>query len=79
MLSKYGNCTSLLKIKNKLKIGDFTNKVGKNALYFVDVRLLLPIRRYASRLPSTISYPGRTRGIIVKYSENKCDLYFSFV
>ena len=29
MLSKYGNCTRLLKIKNKLKIGCFffTNKV----------------------------------------------------
>ena len=28
MLSKYGNCTRLLKIKNKLKI-------GKNSGYFV--------------------------------------------
>ena len=24
MLSKYGNCTRLLKIKNKLKIGSFS-------------------------------------------------------
>ena len=36
MLSKYGNCTHLLKIKNKLK-GCFTNKVGKNSRYFVGV------------------------------------------
>ena len=67
------------KLKTSWKSVIFTNKVGKNALYFVDVRLLLPIRRYASRLPTTISYLGRTRGIIVKYSQNKCDLYFSFV
>ena len=38
MLFKHGNCTCLLKIKNKLKIGFFfTNKVGKNSRYFVDV------------------------------------------
>ena len=40
MLSKYGNCTRLLKIKNKLKIGCFTNKqnkVKKNSRYFVGV------------------------------------------
>ena len=36
-LSIYGNCTPLLKIKNKLKIGFFTNKVGKNCRYFVGV------------------------------------------
>ena len=28
MLSKYGNCTRLFKIKNKLKIGCFSNKVA---------------------------------------------------
>ena len=37
MLSRYGICTRLLKIKNKLKIGCFTNKVGKNSRYFLDV------------------------------------------
>ena len=39
MLPKYGNCTSLLKIKNKLKIGCFlqNNKVGNNSRYFVGV------------------------------------------
>ena len=37
MLSKYGNCTRLLKIKNKLKIVVFANKGGKNSRYFVGV------------------------------------------
>ena len=37
MLSKYDNCTCLLKIKNKLKISCFTNKVVKNSRYFVHV------------------------------------------
>ena len=37
MLSKYGNYTYLLKIKNKLKIRCFTNNVGKNCQYFVGV------------------------------------------
>ena len=36
MLSKYGNCTHLLKIKNKPKISCFY-KVGKNFRYFVDL------------------------------------------
>ena len=35
MLSKYGNYMRLLKIKNKLKIGCFTNEVAKNSGYFV--------------------------------------------
>ena len=35
MLSKYGNCTRLLKIKNKLKSFVFTNIVEKNSPYFV--------------------------------------------
>ena len=38
MLSMYGNCTRLLKVKNKLRIGCFfTNKVEKNSRYFVGV------------------------------------------
>ena len=36
MLSKYGNCTRMLIIKKKLKIGCFC-KVGKNSRYFVGV------------------------------------------
>ena len=45
MLFKYGNCTRLLKIKNKMKIGSFTNKVGKNSRYFVGVfsRIIIPL------------------------------------
>ena len=45
MLSKYGNCTLLLKIKNKLKIDCFTNKVGKNSQYFVRVfnKTIIPL------------------------------------
>ena len=35
MLSKYANCTRLLKIKIKLKIGRSLNKVGENSRYFV--------------------------------------------
>ena len=44
MLFKYGNCTRLLKIKNKMKIGWFTNKVGKISRYFVGVcnRIVIP-------------------------------------
>ena len=38
MLSKYGNCTRLLKIKTSWKSVVFTNKVGKNSRYcFVGV------------------------------------------
>ena len=45
MLSKYGNCTRLFKIKNKMKIGCFENKVGKNSRYFVGVfnKTIIPL------------------------------------
>ena len=45
MLFKYGNCTRQLKIKNKMKMGWFTNKVGKNSRYFVGVfnRIIIPL------------------------------------
>ena len=45
MLFKYGNCIRLLKIKNKMKIGWFTNKVGKISQYFVGVfnRIIIPL------------------------------------
>ena len=39
MLSKYGNCTRLLKIKNKMKIGWFTI-VGKISQYY---RIIIPL------------------------------------
>ena len=45
MLFKHGNCTRLLKIKNKMKIGWFTNKVGTISQYFVGVfnRIIIPL------------------------------------
>ena len=46
MLSKYGNFTCLLKIKNKLKIGCFEkNKVGKISRYFAGVfdKTIIPL------------------------------------
>ena len=45
MFSKYGNCTHLLKIKNKMKIGCFANKVRKSCRYFVIVfnKTIIPL------------------------------------
>ena len=45
MLFKSGNRTRLLKIKNKLIIGCFTNKVGKNYRCFVGVfnKAIIPL------------------------------------
>ena len=69
MLSKYGNCTRLLKIKLKLKIGFFTNKVGKNPRYFVGVfnKTFIPLALVGYEMIKANSYPTRSRGIIVKY------------
>ena len=58
MLSKYGNCTRLLKIKNKLKIGCF---VG------VFYKTIIPLALVGYEMIIAISYPTRTRGIIVNY------------
>ena len=78
MLSKYGNCTRLLKIKTSWKSVVFTNEVGKNSRYFVGVfnKTIIPhalvgyemiIANSALRalLATTISYSKRR--IIVKY------------
>ena len=75
MLSNYGNCTRLLKIENKLKSVVFTNTVGKNSRYLVGVfnKTIIPLALVGyemiiangARL-TTISYPTRARGIIVK-------------
>ena len=45
MLSNYGNCTRLLKIKNKLKSVVFTNTVGQNSQYLVGVfnKTIIPL------------------------------------
>ena len=68
MLSKYGNCTRLLKIKNCLKIGVFTSKVGKNSPYFEAVfnKTIIPLALVGYEMIIANSYPTRTRGIIVK-------------
>ena len=70
MLYKYCNCTHLLKIKNKLKSGFFTNKVRKNSQYFVGLsnETIIPLALVGMNMRwlSTISYPMSTRGIIVK-------------
>ena len=73
MLSKYGNCTHLLKIKNKLKIGCFYKKSREEFSYFVGVftKTIIPLALvgYGTIIKIASSYPGRTRGIIVKYPE----------
>ena len=59
MLSKYGNCTRLLKIKNKLKIGCFVGVFYKT--------IIIPLALVGYEMIIAISYPPRTRGIIVNY------------
>ena len=69
MLSKYGNCTCLSKIKNKLKIDCFTNKVGKNSRYFLSVfnKTIVPLVLVGCEMIIANSYPTRTRGIMDNY------------
>ena len=81
MFSKYGKCTCLLKIKNNLKSGgtlDILWKLLIKQLFhslLLDMRWLSPARRYVPRWPSIISYPTRTRGIIVNYFSDVIPLY----
>ena len=87
MLSKYGNSTRLLKIKNKLKIGCFYKEGREEFSIFVGVfQSIIPLAfvRYEmiiansalrASLPATMSYPTRTREIIVKYSISYNSLY----
>ena len=58
MLSKYGNCTRLLKLKNKLI-----------SRYFVGVlkKTIIPLALVRYEMIIANSYPTRTRGIIVNY------------
>ena len=71
MLSKYGNCTYLLKTKNKLKIGCFFTKVLKNSRCLVGVfnKTIIPLVLVGYEIINANSYPIRTRGIIVNYKE----------
>ena len=74
MLSKYGDFTRLLKIKNKLKIGYFSNKVGKNSRYFVGVfnKTIIPLALVGYGMIIAKSYPTHICGIIVKYTVLTC-------
>ena len=69
MLSKYGNCMHLLKIKNKLKnFFFFTNQVGKNSQYFVSIlnKMIIPLAFVGYEMIIANSYnPTCTCGIIV--------------
>ena len=69
MLSKYGNCMHLLKIKNKLKIFFFfTNQVGKNSQYFVSIlnKMIIPLAFVGYEMIIANSYnPTCTCGINV--------------
>ena len=69
MLSKYGNCTHLPKIKNKLKIVVFTRRILDILSAFLDndySQLSASLRASFA----TISYPTCTHGINVKYLFN---------
>ena len=61
MLSKYGNCTRLLKIKNKLKIGCFDN-----ILWAFLIKQIIPLVLVGYEMIIANSYLTRFRGIIVK-------------
>ena len=77
MLSKYGNCRRLLKIKNKLKIAYFYTSSREEFSIFCGrfqwnnysthaCWIWNDYSQYEPRWLSTISYPTRTSGIIVK-------------
>ena len=65
MLSKYGNCTRLLK-KTSWKSVVLTNNVWKNSRYFVGVlnETIMPLAFVGYEMIIANSYPSRTRGII---------------
>ena len=68
MLSKYGSCTRLVKIKTSWKLVVFTNKVGKNSRYFVGVfkKTISPLTLVGYEMIIANSYPMCTCGKIVK-------------
>ena len=74
MLSKYGNCSRQLKIKNKLKIGCrvFTNKVGENSRYFVGVfnKTIIPLALVGYEMIIANPYPTSASGIINCFIKN---------
>ena len=70
MLSKYGNCTRLLKIKDKVKIGCFFKQSQDEFSIFCGVfnKTLILLTLVGYEMIIAISYPTPTRGIIVKYT-----------
>ena len=70
ILSKYGNCTRLLKLKTSWKSVVFIDKVGKNSRYFVGVfnKTIIPFALIGYEMITGNLYPTRTRGIIVQYT-----------
>ena len=85
MLSSYGNCTLLLKNKNKLKIACFLQIKPGGILQIlwafsiikkkvippalVGYEMITANEVRSASLATTISYPTNTRGIIVKKTE----------
>ena len=68
MLSKYGNCTCLLKIKNGLKIFFFfTNQVRKNSQYFVSIlnKMIIQLTLVGYEIIIANLYLMRNHGIII--------------
>ena len=68
MLSKYGNCTCLLKIKNRLKIFFFfTNQVRKNSQYFVSIlnKMIIQLTLVGYEIIIANLYLMRNHGIII--------------
>ena len=82
MLFKYGNCIRLLKIKNKMKIGWFTNKVGKISQYFVGVfnRIIIPLALggYKMIIANTVLRASLANYHLISNAHswwNNCELY----
>ena len=84
MLFKYGNCTRLFKIKNKMKIGWFTNIVGKISQYFVSVfnRIIVPLAlvRYEMIIANSVLRASLANYHLISNAHswnkwNNCQLY----
>ena len=82
MLSKYGNCTRLLKIKSKLRIGD---KVGENFRYSVSVFnktiILLALVGYELIIANLVLYASLAIYDLISnaHSWNNCWLWLVYI
>ena len=73
MLSKYGNCTRLLKIfKKATNRLFFTNKVGKNSRYFVGFcdKTIIPLALVGYEMIMAIYHLLSNANLIVNYTED---------